>query len=176
MRRRVPLSRRGWGSSARPLRGTVDVGDVTAMDTTTRRTAWLLGLAGLLPFAASALGSYAAPDSWQGFARGALIAYGAVILSFLGAVHWGLALRPTADEQPFGPARLVFGVAPALVGWVALLLPDVFSLTLLALGVLATAGVEQWGQRRRLVPGDYMALRWVLSIGAALCLVAPLGS
>ena len=51
-----------------------------------------MGLAGLLPFAVSALGSFAAPDSWQGFAERALIAYGAVILGFLGAVHWGLAL------------------------------------------------------------------------------------
>lgn len=146
------------------------------MHMTASRTAWLLGLAGLLPFAASALGSHTAPDSWQGFARGALIAYGAVILSFLGAVHWGFALRAPPEEQPFAPARLVFGVAPALLAWIALLLPDVFSLTLLALAILGTAGVEQWAHGRGLVPGSYMVLRWVLSIGAALCLVAPLGS
>lgn len=164
------------GQRPNPLHVAGVPGDLPSMDTTTRRTAWLLGLAGLLPFAASALGSHVAPDSWQGFARGALIAYGSVILSFLGAVHWGLALRALPEEQPFGPARLLLGVAPALVAWMALLLPDVFSLTLLALGILATAGIEQWAQRRGLVPGSYMALRWVLSVGAALCLMAPLGS
>jgi hypothetical protein len=110
------------------------------MDMTTRRTAWLLGLAGLLPFAGAALAFFAAPDSWQGFAEGALIAYGAVILSFLGAVHWGLALRAPVEEAPMGPARLTLGVVPALIGWVALLLPDVFALPLLALGILGTAG------------------------------------
>lgn len=144
------------------------------MDTTTHRTAWLIGLAGLLPFAATALGSFAAPDSWQGFAEGALIAYGAVILSFLGAVHWGLALRAPPEEAAMGPARLMLGVVPALLGWLALLLPDVFALTLLALSILGTAGVEQWARGRGLVPGDYLLLRWVLSIGAALCLMAPL--
>jgi len=144
------------------------------MDMTTRRTAWLLGLAGLLPFAGAALAFFAAPDSWQGFAEGALIAYGAVILSFLGAVHWGLALRAPVEEAPMGPARLTLGVVPALIGWVALLLPDVFALPLLALGILGTAGLEQWARGRGLVPGEYLVLRWVLSIGAALCLMAPI--
>lgn len=144
------------------------------MDKTTHRTAWLLGLAGLLPFAGSALAFFAAPDSWAGFAEGALIAYGAVILSFLGAVHWGLALRAPAEEAGWGPARLLLGIVPALLGWVALLLPDVFALPLLALGILGTAGVEQWARGKGLVPGDYLVLRWVLSISAALCLMAPI--
>lgn len=144
------------------------------MDMTTRRTAWLLGLAGLLPFAGAALAFFAAPDSWSGFAEGALIAYGAVILSFLGAVHWGLALRAPVEEAAAGPARLTLGVVPALIGWVSLLLPDVFALPLLALGILGTAGLEQWARGRGLVPGDYLMLRWVLSVGAALCLMAPI--
>lgn len=144
------------------------------MDTNTRRTAWLLGLSGLLPFAGAALAFFAAPDSWSGFAEGALIAYGSVILSFLGAVHWGLALRAPAEEAPMGPARLTLGVVPALIGWVALLLPDVFALPLLALGILGTAALEQWARGRGLVPGEYLVLRWVLSVGAALCLMAPI--
>lgn len=156
------------------LRETRDTGDHEAMDMTTRRTAWLLGLAGLLPFAASALGFFAAPGPWQGFAEGALIAYGAVILSFLGAVHWGLALRAPPDEAAMGPARLILGVVPALLGWAALLLPDILALPLLALGLLGTAGAEQWARGRGLIPGDYMVLRWVLSISAALCLMAPI--
>lgn len=144
------------------------------MDSTTRRTAWLVGLAGLLPFAASALAFFAAPDSWSGLAEGALIAYGAIILSFLGAVHWGLALRAPVEEAAMGSARLVLGVVPALIGWLALLLPDVFALPILALAILGTAGMEQWARGKGLVPGDYLVLRWVLSIGAALCLMAPI--
>ena len=156
------------------LHDTHEAGDHDIMDMTTRRTAWLIGLAGLLPFAGCALAFFAAPESWQGFAEGALIAYGAVILSFLGAVHWGLALRATAEEAAMGPARLVLGVVPSLLAWVALLLPDVFALPLLALAILATAGAEQWARGRGLVPGEYMVLRWVLSISAAICLMAPI--
>ena len=144
------------------------------MDTTTRRTAWLLGLGGLLPFAGCALAFFLAPDAWRGFAEGALIAYGAVILGFLGAVHWGLALRAPVAEAALGPARLVLGIIPALIGWIALLLPDVLALPLLSLAILATAAAEQWAGSRGLVPHDYLVLRWVLSVGAALCLMAPI--
>src|SRR5271167_1343768 len=59
-----------------------------------------------------------------------LISYGAVVLSFIGAVQWGFALRDTAhpvNDIPLTPAvlgserqLLIFGVIPALIGWVAL--------------------------------------------------------
>jgi hypothetical protein len=144
------------------------------MDSRTLRLAWLLGLAGLLPFAAAALAVHAAPSAWTGFAKGTLIAYGAVILSFLGAVHWGLALRAPAEEAAANEQRLVLGVVPALAGWIAMLVPETAALLLLAGGILATAGFEQAGAGRGLVPGGYMRLRWALSLGAALCLLAPL--
>jgi hypothetical protein len=143
------------------------------MDAPSLRLLWTLGLSGLLPFAAAALAVLLAPDHWSGFARGALIAYGAVILSFLGAVHWGLALRAPAAEAWATPWRLVLGVVPSLISWVAMLLFEAPSLILLAGGVLGTAAVEQWAAGRGLVPVFYMRLRWVLSLGAAVCLMVP---
>ncbi|WP_206935358.1 DUF3429 domain-containing protein [Roseococcus thiosulfatophilus] len=143
------------------------------MNAAHERLLWTLGLSGLLPFIAAALAVLLAPDYWGGFARGALIAYGAVILSFLGAVHWGLALRAPAGEAWATPARLVLGVVPSLIGWAAMLLFEAPSLLLLAAGILATAGVEQWAASRGLVPRFYMRLRWVLSVGAASCLLLP---
>ncbi|WP_037299828.1 DUF3429 domain-containing protein [Rubritepida flocculans] len=146
------------------------------MDASSTRLAWLLGLAGLLPFAAAALAVHAAPETWTGFARGALIGYGAVILSFLGAVHWGFAWRPLPGEEAAGPPRLMLGVAPALAGWAALLLPEWPAVLLLAAGILVTAGVEQAAAARGWVPPGYMLLRWVLSAGASLCLLAALAA
>ena len=135
-----------------------------------RPTLWL-GLAGLLPFLGTALLAWTAPEDWRGVALYALAAYGAVILSFLGAVHWGLALRaPSAEAGAMAP-RLGLGVLPSLVGWVALLLPPLPGLLLLALGILGTAAVEAAAARRGLVPHAYLRLRWILSLGAALCLV-----
>ncbi len=132
----------------------------------------LLGPAGLIPFAGLALASLA---GWEG-AVGALVAYGATILAFIGAVHWGLALRAPAAERSADWARLGLGVLPALLAWLALLLPASFGLGLLALGILGTAAVESLGARAGLVPADYLRLRWLLSSGAAICLVAGLSS
>ncbi len=141
-------------------------------DTMTHRAAWALGLGGLIPFLACALLAAAGPVGWRGFAFSALVAYGATILAFLGAVHWGLALRAPEEERRFGPARLALGIAPALWAWVALLLPTGWIAPALALGLIATLGVEQWAAAtRQLVPTKYMVLRWVLTAGGCLALL-----
>ena len=43
--------------------------------------------------------------------------YAAVIASFLGAVHWGMAVQ---QNDRFTRARLRWGVTPALIAWVLL--------------------------------------------------------
>jgi hypothetical protein len=132
----------------------------------------LLGYAGLIPFAAAAAAlALLGPSPWRGLASQALSAYGAAILSFLGAVHWGLALHARPGEAPAEWPRLGLGVLPALVGWVSLLLPARPGLLLLAAGVLAVAAVETAVARKGLLPRNYLALRWQLSLGAAVCLL-----
>ena len=61
-------------------------------------------------------------------------------------------------------------MAPALVEWVALLLPPRPGLALLAAGVVAVAAVETAAAGRGLVPKAYLGLRWPLSLGAGACL------
>lgn len=130
-----------------------------------------LGYAGLVPFAGAAALALLGAPAWRGWALAALAAYGAVILSFLGAVHWGLALRaPPGEGRALWP-RLGLGVLPALAGWAALLLPARPGLLLLAGGVLAVAATEAEAARRGLLPRDYLTLRWALSWGAAACLL-----
>ena len=81
-----------------------------------------LGYGGLVPFVACALVMLAVPDAATRHLAGrALLGYGAVILSFLGGVHWGLVLRGAAPQRAGG--LMAAGVVPSLVGWVALLLP-----------------------------------------------------
>ena len=135
-----------------------------------------LGAAGLLPFLATALLSWLLPPETRGIALFALAAYGMVILSFLGAVHWGLALAAPRGLPPNPAPRLGLGVLPALIAWSALLLPPVPGLSLLAGAILVTAAVETLAARRGLVPLGYLRLRWVLSLGAALCLLAGAAS
>ncbi len=138
------------------------------------RPALWLGLAGLTPFFAATALALGVPD-WRPVALPALAAYGAVILSFLGAVHWGFALRAAGAEARATPARLGLGVMPSLLAWVALLLPLPFALPLLALGLLATAGVESLAARQGLMPDGYLRLRLGLSFTAGLCLLTGAG-
>ena len=136
----------------------------------------LLGAAGLLPFLACALGAVATTDGTAQRLLLALIAYGAVILAFLGGVHWGFELGgpPSVAER----ARLVGGVLPSLVGWAALLIPLVaapeIGLAVLLGGFVVMTGFEARARRRGLVPPGYMGLRWGLSVVVAAVLAAVL--
>jgi hypothetical protein len=130
----------------------------------------LLGPAGLIPFAALSIGIWAGIPG----AGPALAAYGATILAFLGAVHWGLALAAPAAERGADWGRLGLGVVPSLLAWVALLLPLPAGLGLLAVAILGTAAAESWAAQAGLVPRAYLGLRWMLSAGAAASLVLGL--
>jgi hypothetical protein len=143
-----------------------------------------LSVAGLIPFLVPAVLVLLDPIDTP-IAVQVLISYGAVILSFIGAVHWGFALRDTAHPLPgamtpvmLGYERrlLTFGVAPALLGWVALLAMIHFGLPalsvfLLLAGFFLTVVAETIGKGRGLVAGNYLVLRWAVSIVVMLVLV-----
>jgi len=148
----------------------------------------LLTLAGAIPFVF--LGALVLLDPLASqTAIEVLISYGAVILSFVGAVHWGFALRDSAHPvsgTPLTPAvlgaerdLLVAGIMPAIIGWIALSLmlhfgrPGLALFVLLA-GFFATIVVETIGRGRGVVAGNYLALRWVVSIIVLLVLVLVL--
>jgi len=149
-------------------------------------TAILLSVAGLIPFILSAIAILFDPLEAP-LAVQVLISYGAVILSFVGAVHWGFALRETAHPGvPLPPAvvgaerqLLTFGVVPALVGWVALIAMIHFSAPALAVflllaGFFMTSVVETIGRGRGVVAGNYLALRWAVSVVVLVILLAVL--
>lgn len=129
-----------------------------------------LGYGGLVPFVAGVLGIAVLDGDLQLFAARALRAYGAVILSFLGAVHWGLLLaRPVSSA----PRRLLAGVLPALAGWVALLLPERYGLALLVVAFGAFWLYEHRVLGARLLPEPYLGLRRNLTLG--VCALLTLG-
>jgi hypothetical protein len=151
-------------------------------------TAVLLTFAGALPFLALGALILLDPDG-TAFQIQLLVSYGAIILSFLGAVHWGFALRESAHPVagiPLAPAvmgaerrLLVLGVIPALVGWVALITMLHFAAPVLALfillaGFLLTIIVETIGKGRGVVATNYLIMRWGVSVLVLLVLCAVL--
>ena len=128
-------------------------------------TALWLGVAGLIPFVAGAgLIVLAGPVNPETAAH-ALIAYGAVILSFLGGIHWGVALTRGRTGGARGQTPwYLFSVVPSLVAWCALLFAPVTGLIVLAVSFLAMAIVDTVATRTEQVPGWYLKLRYRLSI------------
>ncbi len=89
-----------------------------SIDTGPSLCARWLGFAGLIPFVGLAAALWVAEPGVRPWVGSALLAYAAVIASFLGAIHWGLAMR----EVPTQPVTsMVWGVVPSLLGWVAVL-------------------------------------------------------
>ena len=96
------------------------------------KTALVLGLAGVLPFVIFGLlsitfgGGLTTPkqaDMW-------LIGYGAVILSFMAGIRWGLAL--TAHNESDQAVQMAVSVVPSLIAWAACFMPFAYGLPLLA--------------------------------------------
>lgn len=125
--------------------------------------AWLLGLAGLIPFVAGAALQWASPPGWRMLAGSALLTYGAVIVSFLGGIHWGLAMRMQAPPA----SRLVWGVLPSLLGWLAVLLDSPWGQSVLVVSLVLCVGVDRITYRE-------LGLKAWLPLRALLTAVASL--
>jgi hypothetical protein len=142
--------------------------------------ALVLGTAGLIPFwygAAAVWLPALRPYPYHSMdAAFAVIGYGAVILTFLGAMHWGVILRGSKAEsgEEATWARLGFSVAPSIVAWVATLMNPLYALLMLivAHGVVALADLQT--ARRGEFPVWYGRLRKYLSILAILAMVTAL--
>jgi Protein of unknown function (DUF3429) len=131
------------------------------------RLAERLGYAGLIPFMLGALLIWLFGDrslEQHVFVSQALSAYAALIISFLGGIHWGLAF----SQRLLPTQALVWGVSASLLGWLGVLMPAYAGLALHG-GVLIACYVVD----RRLYPllgaASWLTLRFRLSAVAALC-------
>ena len=135
-----------------------------------RVVAWL-GYGGLFPFVTLAIAAWV-DSSHSSLWRDALLAYGAVILSFVGALHWGFAMSQSDMTTNQRTRSFVWSVVPSLLAWVALLMTPKYAIMLLVAGFLS-----HFWQDRRLVhlvtlPAWYLPLRSRLTFVAVLSLIS----
>lgn len=139
------------------------------------RPALYLGWSGVTPFAVLSIGAIGLRDPGAATALAALVTYGAVILSFMGAVHWGVASTHGFAGSPRLRAWLFsVSVMPALLAWGATLIPQRAGLVVLAVAFLALLAFDLWAVRHRLLPAWYGPLRVQLTSAVVVCLAAAL--
>jgi ABC-type uncharacterized transport system permease subunit len=104
----------------------------------------------------------------------ALIDYGALVLSFVGAVHWGFVLAPSGADRRLPALWMAVAVVPMLLGWLALSVGDDLALAVLIAGSIATVLGERQAGRRPLLPPGYMWLRYAFTVVSVAMLTTVL--
>jgi hypothetical protein len=140
-----------------------------------------LGYAGILPFVALAALMWLVTSELQPFVAIALCGYGATICAFLGGIHWGIAFEEIQAERMAQPDQdipsklangigfhLVWGVVPALVAWIAVVMPAYAGLPVLAVLLMACYAVDR---KTWVSPAlrPWLTLRFRATVIATLC-------
>ena len=96
----------------------------------------------------------------------ALATYGAIIVSFLGGIRWGLAVPAGGDAV----RHYLVSVLPSLVAWALLAAPEPWRLAGLGLMALVLGPIDLGLVRDGLAPAWFGTLRIILSVGAGVAL------
>ena len=147
----------------------------------------MLGTAGLIPFAAGAgatlyFSMLEPPNMWMaGEMLFLQMTYGATVLSFLGAAHWGFAganySRSLQSSDPSAGTvsvnssdtawgRYIWGVVPQLLAWSSLTQHPTTGMVMLLSGFAGSFIADVIADRKGLVPAWYLKMRFPLTIGA----------
>jgi hypothetical protein len=110
-----------------------------------------LAYSGGLPFVLLAILLWLVDEDLHPFVSIALAAYGAVIVSFLGGIHWGIAFIKNTEYQRL---HLIWGITLSLLAWLAVLMPAFSGLPFLGFLLITAylvdrkfypnAGIKHW--------------------------------
>jgi hypothetical protein len=149
-----------------------------------QRIATLLGNFSLLPFFALAAACWF-PWAGPGLGRSqfALASYAALVLSFVGGIHWGVVLKTPGLNKAQSWNGLGWGVVPMLLGWLAVSLlvfglpPALVFGILIADLLLALAMDKALARQYQDIPQWFLSLRLRLTLaGCVALLIALAGS
>ncbi|GAA5913681.1 hypothetical protein JCM6882_008717 [Rhodosporidiobolus microsporus] len=170
---------------------TADIAAMTSLGRAVPRETITWGAAGLLPYAGTSLATiHFARQAYQAAELGKTdtidpeaafallehvqllqVQYGAIILSFLGAVHWGFEWSKYGGVQ--GNSRYLLGVAPVLAGWGSLLVPGQMALISHWAAFFAMWWVDQKATTKGWTPRWYSTYRfWLTSVVGGSILIS----
>lgn len=134
------------------------------------RIGFRLALAGYLPFAALSiwLTGITADHPSHAFTLLLLTGYGAVILSFLGGVRWGIEVQRNGETSG---RTMVISMIPALIGFSAFAVPVPFVFAMLAVAFAAQGAWDSFSAHSGQVPQWYGKMRMVLTVLVCAALI-----
>ena len=128
----------------------------------------LLGYAGLLPFVGLSVGLWIVPEAYEQVLHAALLGYASIILAFMGAVHWGLAMQ---DSGPIAGRQFVWSVMPALIAWFASVFSPMTRYSVLTVAFAALCLLDGRMIKLGKAPAWYLKLRAPLTAVVVLSLI-----
>jgi hypothetical protein len=126
----------------------------------------VLGYAGLIPFIALSISSWL-PAPLGAESTDLLVLYAAIILSFMGAIHWGAAL---VNDTRHNSAHYTASVIPALVAWLAVLTAPPIAISLLLVSFIMLYRHDRNVNDQLGFAAWYLPLRKQLTVVVSICL------
>ena len=122
----------------------------------TPKTALLLGWGGGIPFVGAAFAKIFGGPIVGLYALTWGTVYAGTMITFIGAVHWGIAIQHPDDKKRM---PLIWSVLPALTVWPIMTFPPFFRLPFLIVGFFVVWIADMISYRRGHLPSWYMKLR-----------------
>ena len=141
-----------------------------SMNNLNQKLAIRIGFVGLAPFVFLTLACWIVHPDWLGALIKAQLHYGIVILSFLGGLHWGVALMAGGGHENENKKALIWGVVPIFIAWLFLNHMLIGFIVQVA-GFIATYKIDKRLYQSYGVPAWFMTLRLQLTravVGAQL--------
>ena len=135
-----------------------------------RRIVWIFALTGAVVLAGITAMLFSTQNQIRIPAIAALVTFAAIILSHLGGIEGGLALREEAGTDRTRAVALGLSALPALAAWGILWLPSPQYQVGAALALfVAVWGADLWLARQGLIPSWFVDMR--TAVTAAVCVI-----
>lgn len=136
-----------------------------------RRIAWLSAIVGSLIFAAITVALFSSQSAVRIPAITALVTFSAIILSHLGGIENGLALREEASTEATRAIALALSIFPSLAAWAVLWLPTPRWQVGAALVLFIAVWIaDLWLSRHGLIPPWFVDMRTAVTAVVAVIL------
>lgn len=138
-------------------------------------TALILAYAGAIPFVGLAIALWLAPIEHRSTTLQALTTYAAVVLSFLGGIQWGVAVKTHQDAPKSAQTMFLLSVIPSLLAWAVLFLPSSGARLIVAIFLFGFVWlIDALLNLQKLIPPWFFRVRSIVTLIVIASLVVAL--